>query len=98
RVTPIRVPPSPVAIRALPPVDATVPPLIVPPARFHEPVVSLSSSVPPVLFKVPARLTVPPLRLKVPNDVGVKTPPSVIVLPVSLSVPLLSHVKPPVVW
>ena len=44
-VTPESVPPVPVAFRVLPSAKASVPPLIVPPAMFHEPVVLFSVSV-----------------------------------------------------
>ena len=39
-----------------------MPPLIVPPLRFHDPVALLSVSVLPVFVSVPVRLTVPPVR------------------------------------
>src|SRR5260370_14343711 len=44
---------------------------MVPPSRFHEPVVGASSArMRPALLSVPVRLTVPPLRLQVPAGVG----------------------------
>ena len=54
-------------INRAPSLTVRVPPLIVPPARFQEPVVALSARVVPVLVKVPVRLIVPADRLIFPS-------------------------------
>ena len=85
--TPAKVPPVPVPINRAPSLTVTVPPLIVPPARFQDPVIAFSASVVPVLVKVPVRLTVPPERLRVASCAWVKVPPRFSVLLVALTLP-----------
>src|SRR5262249_55091895 len=75
-----------VANSALVPVADTVPPLIVPAARFHEPLLLSSSNVADVAVRGPVRLTVRALRLKVPSPAVVKVPPRLIVELALLSV------------
>ena len=72
-----------------PPDSLSVPLFIVPPARFHEPVVASRASVVPVLSSVPVRFTVPPVRLNVPRPASVKLPPRFTVELVAVIVPVL---------
>src|SRR5438045_3048717 len=81
-------------IRVWPSSSDTVPPLIVPPLRFHEPVVLFSVSGLAALFSVPVILTVPAVlgvRLKVPIPAVLKVPPRLRVPPLMLSVPVLDQ-------
>src|SRR4051812_26313919 len=64
---------------------------MMPPAKFHEPVAALSARAVPVSTSVPVRLTVPPLRWKLPRAAGVKPPPRVTVLLVAAMVPWFDH-------
>ena len=57
-VTPLSVPPEFVGTSSAPPDSLTVPPLTVPPTRFHEPLAAFSVNVLPALFNVPVRFTV----------------------------------------
>ena len=70
KVTPFKYPEEIASVT--PAVTVTVPFLIVPPARFHDPVVALSVSVVPVLSNVPVTLTVPPVLVNVPRLATVK--------------------------
>src|SRR5882757_4492740 len=77
---------------AAPSANTTVPPLIVPPAKFHEPVTAFNVSVVPVLVTVPVRFTTPPARVIVPIPAALKLPARLTVLAALLSmcsVPLL---------
>ena len=89
-------PPLLVNARSAPPAHVTVPPVIVPPARRHVPVVAVSGSVAPVLSRLPVRFTVPPLRAKfgrlIPAVVNV--PPRFSVELVTFIVPAFAHVPP----
>ncbi len=66
RVTLLKVPPLVVVRRVVPSAKLIVPPTIVPPAMFHEPVVEFNWIVFPVLVIVPAILTVPAAVVMVP--------------------------------
>src|SRR4051812_43529113 len=90
-VTLASVPPLPVATRVDPPLATTDPLLIVPPERFQLPVVASSVSVAPVLFNVPVRLTVLPVR----ENPGKLIPP-VLNVPPRFSVALLAVIMPAV--
>ena len=88
-VTPSSVPPVLVKTSSAPPDSLSVPPSIVPPARFQEPVVAFRASVVPVSSSVPVRFTVPPVRLNVPRPASVNRPPRFTVEFVALIVPAL---------
>src|SRR4051794_36922870 len=62
---------------------------MVPPSRFHEPVLASSASVVPVSSSVPTRFTLPPLRVKLPSCTSVNRPPRFTTLLVALIVPPL---------
>ncbi len=73
--------------------NCTVPPLITP-KKFHDPVAAFNVSVEPVFVSVPLRLTVPPVRLIVPNPEFVKFPPRLSVEFVTLIVPVFVQLPP----
>ena len=52
-----------------------MPPVTVPPLRFHDPVAVLSVSVCPSLLSTPVMLTNPPLRVKFARFASVNIPP-----------------------
>src|SRR5262249_20844419 len=64
---------------------------MVPPSRTQVPVVALRARVVPVLVSVPVRLTVPPLRLKVPSWASANVPPRFTVELVAVMVPPLDQ-------
>ena len=80
------------ATSSAPPASVTMPPLMVPPTRFHEPVVVVKARVVPVLFSVPVMFTVPPVRVNEPSAARVKLPPRLTVLLVAVIVPSLDQV------
>src|SRR5262249_26050587 len=95
RVTPLSVPPWLVGIKAAPPLVITAPPVIRPPARSQEPVAAGRASVWRLFETVPSRLTVPPLRRKVPTEAAVKVVPRFKVPAARLITPLLLQLLPP---
>src|SRR5688572_15196565 len=90
-------------ITSVAPLATTLPPLIVPSDMFQFPVAGLSVSVLPVLFIVPSRLTVPPVREKPaklnPPVLNVPPRPSVALsiesVPALLQLPAKLRVVPP---
>src|SRR5215207_1022396 len=66
-VTLLSRPSSEVTSSAAPSARLIVPPVIVPPAKFHEPLLALRCNVPPPRFIPPVTFTVPPERLSVPR-------------------------------
>src|SRR5882672_3801578 len=72
-VTPFSSPLLAVVTREAPSAKAIVPPTIVPPNRFQDPVTAFSSN--PLLVRVPVRFTAPPVRLMVPIAAVVNVPP-----------------------
>src|ERR1035438_5179485 len=89
-VTPLNVPllttnDAPLVVRTLPP--RTLPPL-----STHEPELAPSNtSVVLVLFNVPVRFTVPPLRVNAPRLASVNAPPRFTVAFVTLMAPALAQ-------
>src|SRR5688572_12492781 len=83
---PLSTPALLVKTTSAPPARVTVPPVIVPPVKRHEPVVPVSASVEPALFRLPVRLiVVAPVRLMPPrfNPLVLNVPPMFNVAPLA---------------